>query len=153
MTAIKLKSPDLTALTKSEGEEYFKPLVSAVKGGNLAPTGALAGLKFLAYGIEAAEAQIKYDVMKELDRSGGVVIERGVTISTMRTGTLLDYSADREIAELEAKLKERKELVRTATSFHLKTGNVYFNQLTGELINPVPVKKPSQETVKVEMEK
>ncbi len=68
--------------------------------------------------------------------------------SISNTGNTLDYSADSEYADLEKQLKARKDKLKKAFDMS-KDGDAYLDGESGELITVVPVKKQSEQILKI----
>jgi hypothetical protein len=72
----------------------------------------------------------------------------GAKFSIGNTGDTLDYKSDEEYAELENKLKARKDKLKKAFDMN-KTGDVYVDGETGETIPVVRIKKHSEQILKI----
>jgi len=75
----------------------------------------------------------------------------GARFNISQSGDLLDYSADPEYKELEEKLKKRKTQLSDAYKQHTDKGQRLVDETTGEEIPIVPVKKHSQQQLKIYM--
>jgi hypothetical protein len=72
----------------------------------------------------------------------------GAKFSVSQSPTSLHYNSDDEYRRLENELKARKEKLKEAFDMKQK-GNVLIDKVTGEEIPVVPIKKFSEQTIKV----
>jgi len=137
--------PDIQNITKADAEEMFKPLVASVLNGETVPTDAQAFFTIVKKAIESGEGKIKPILIEEISKYKDGFNWRGMEFRIFNTGNRYDYSADPVIAELEAKIEKRKKLLKEVTINKIPLVNIE----TGEVIEAVPIKSYSQETVKV----
>ena len=73
----------------------------------------------------------------------------GASFNLSTTGNTLDYSDDQEYSDIEKALKKRKDQLKTAFDLYRKDGSRVTDTVTGEEISIVPVKKESEQIIKV----
>ena len=124
---------DLTDLAKKQADEIIENGSSEI---------AFAALTKIEYLVKTTKDNIKKDAFTEVEKGNDSAF--GVKLSTMGV-TSYDYSkcGDKELEELEAKIKERKGFLKA-----LKSSITILNEGTGETIKVFPPLKKVVDAVK-----
>ena len=108
--------------------------------GEKRPEEVMASLVRLTQVINTAQATLKDNL--QFDKSETL---NGVTFERRNGGVTLDYEKDAEYARLKTLLDQRKDLLKKAT----QSDDDVIDPNTGEIINPVPVKTHSKESIAI----
>jgi len=125
--------------TKKEAQKAGKQLAKDVLDrGEENPKSVMTNLVRLSEVVNNATKELKDNL--EVDKSETL---NGVTFERRQTGNRLDYEKDAEYKRLKMLLKQREDLLKQATY----SDDDVFDPNTGEVINAVPVKTHSKETL------
>lgn len=125
-------------------------IVGNIESGETRPLPAFLQAKALAWLSKEIENRVKDLAIEEAATYGkDDSIFNGARFTIKSTGERLDYSEDIEYAELESKLKARKDLLNDAYKMFVKHGKPLIDDKTGELVPVVRIKTESQQTISV----
>jgi vacuolar-type H+-ATPase subunit E/Vma4 len=127
----------LTEYKKKDLELIASQVVDSVKDGLQDPLKSYIQAKALAAISDYIIKAIKEEATNEGEKYKGQTVA-GVKVEVSNAATLLDYSQDAIVADLEAQLKERKEILKEATKMAEK--GLQMVDENGEVVLPVTVK-------------
>lgn len=105
-------------------------------------------LKRLTDYLEGYLKGIQPEALRELQEKGGEAQLQGAKMTVSRTGDIYNYEASPIFAQHKKRLDDLKEQLKVISKQGSKS---VVDEETGEILEPVPLKKASQEIIKVSL--
>ena len=139
----------ITSYKESELKKISSAIVEEVTTGNKNPLDVYIQAKALQKISKDVIDKIKDQARNEADEYSKIdSTYNGAKFSVGNSGDTLNYESDMEYLKLKEKLEDRKDTLKTAYKLSLKDKKS-IDELTGEIIPVVPVKKHSEQIIKV----
>lgn len=126
--------------SKSNCVVLSKRIASLVQGGHISAIDAAIRLSAMEELIKLAKADIKLDILFELNNYKGGASINGTTVSVTETGVKYDYSVNPLWVELnevaEAAIEKRKEIEEAIK--RILPGKIMVDEQTGETLCGAP---------------
>jgi len=144
MELVKIKS-----FKESELKKITASIIKDVENGNVNPLEKYIEAKALEVIIKDVIENLKSKAKNEADDYSKIDSTfNGAKFSIGNSGDTLDYECDAEYLKIKEELEDRKDTLKTAYKLSLKDKKS-IDELTGEIIPVVPVKKHSEQIIKV----
>lgn len=148
------------APTKSNIADYVGKIKATIDNGEANPLDLIVQLEGVKSICEEARKAIEENILNELSKygKGEKVVFGGAEIEPAQVGTKYDFTVcgdteleelEKQFAEIDAKLKARKEFLKTVPS----TGLDIADRTSGEMICIYPPAKQSKDGFKIKLGK
>ena len=139
----------ITSYKESELKKISSSIIEEVTDGNKNPLDVYIQAKALQKISKDVIDKIKDQARNEADEYSKIdSTYNGAKFSVGNSGDTLNYESDMEYLKLKEKLEDRKDTLKTAYKLSLKDKKS-IDELTGEIIPVVLVKKHSEQIIKV----